>query len=75
MDKKIGKIQVDRNLCIGAGSCTAITPEVFALDNDNKAIIVNPNANTDDNILLSAQSCPTNAILLYDEEGNKLYPA
>ena len=37
MDKKIAKIYVDRDLCIGAASCVAIAPGVFALDDENKS--------------------------------------
>ncbi|KKS81321.1 MAG: hypothetical protein UV55_C0016G0027 [Candidatus Gottesmanbacteria bacterium GW2011_GWC1_43_10] len=33
------KVTVDRNLCIGAGSCVAVAPLAFALDNEAKAIL------------------------------------
>jgi len=74
MDKKIGKIVVDRDLCIGAASCIAVTPDVFELDDENKAVITNPKGADDDTILLSAKSCPTHAILLFDTEGNQIFP-
>ena len=71
---KIGKIYVDRDLCIGAASCAAIAPEVFELDAENKAVVSNPKGADDETIMLAAQSCPTKAIILYDEEGNQIYP-
>ncbi len=72
--RKIVKIVVDRSLCIGASSCIAVAPDVFALDSENIAV-VKPDAPLDDDmLLLAAQSCPTNAIFLYDEEGNQVYP-
>lgn len=74
MDKKIGKIVVDRDLCIGAASCVAVTPNVFELDDENKAVITNPKGATDEEILLSAKSCPTHAILLFDDEGEQIFP-
>ncbi|OGZ41666.1 MAG: hypothetical protein A3C80_01000 [Candidatus Ryanbacteria bacterium RIFCSPHIGHO2_02_FULL_45_43] len=74
MINKIGKIVVDRDLCIGAASCIAIAPEVFQLDEENKAIVVNPKRADDETILLAAKSCPTKAIIVFDEEGNQLYP-
>ncbi|OGF61181.1 hypothetical protein A2662_03455 [Candidatus Giovannonibacteria bacterium RIFCSPHIGHO2_01_FULL_45_33] len=74
MDKKIAKIYVDRDLCIGAASCVAIAPGVFALDGENKAFVVDPNGADNETILLAAQSCPTKAIILYDENGNQIYP-
>lgn len=72
--KKIGKIFIDRDLCIGAASCVAVAPEVFELDKENKAVVRNPKGADDETILLAAQSCPTKAIILYDEEGNQIYP-
>lgn len=71
---KIAKIVVDRDLCIGAASCVAIAPGVFALDDEDKAYVVNDKAADNETILLAAQSCPTRAILLYDEDGNQIYP-
>ncbi|OGZ56669.1 MAG: hypothetical protein A3G60_03870 [Candidatus Ryanbacteria bacterium RIFCSPLOWO2_12_FULL_47_9c] len=76
MDKQIAKIArifVDRDLCIGAASCVAIAPGVFALDNENKAIVINDKGADDETILLAAQSCPTRAIILFDEKGNQIY--
>ena len=71
---KIAKIYVDRELCIGAASCVAIAPGVFALDDENKAFVVNPEGADQETILLAAQSCPTKAIILYDKHGNQIYP-
>lgn len=71
---KIGKIIVDRNLCIGAASCVAIAPGTFQLDSENKAVVYNEKGDNDETILLAAKSCPTRAILVFDEKGNQLYP-
>ncbi len=53
---KIGKIYIDRDLCIGAASCIAIAPEVFKLDGENKAVVKNPKGADDETILLAVQS-------------------
>lgn len=78
MDKprapKIAKIYVDRDLCIGAASCVAIAPGVFQLDEENKAYVVDQHSADNETILLAAQSCPTKAIILIDEEGKQVYP-
>ncbi len=70
----IAKIVVDRSLCIGAASCIAVAPGVFTLDGENKAVVYNDKGADDETILLAAKSCPTQAILLFDEEGNQMYP-
>jgi ferredoxin len=69
------KITIDRDLCIGAATCLAIAPEVFALDSDAKAIILSSADTTDDaTILDAARGCPTAAIILEDQNGQKLFP-
>jgi len=69
------KIVVDRNLCIGAAPCVAIAGEVFELDEEGKAIVINPKGADDETILLAAQACPVRAILLYNEEtGKQIFP-
>ena len=71
---KIGKIVVDRDLCIGAAPCVVVAPGVFQMDDENKAYIVDPKAADDETLLLAAQSCPVLAIILYDESGKQVYP-
>ena len=68
-DSKIGKIVIDRDLCIGAASCIAVSSAVYELDNENKVVVIDPNAIDDETLILSAESCPTKAILLFDKEG------
>lgn len=72
--QKIGKIMVDRDLCIGAGSCIIFAGNTFELDGENKAVVKNPPGDSDEEILAAAVSCPTNAIFLYDEAGRQIYP-
>lgn len=88
--KKIKKIVVNRDLCIGAASCVINAPGVFELDGENKAIMLekgdvkNPGpsdrgnladtAVDDETIMAAAQSCPTRAILIFDEDGKQVYP-
>ena len=68
------KVKADRNLCIGIGNCVAIAPTVFQLDNENKLIVLDPSTVTDEVLLNAASSCPENAIVLEDENGNQVYP-
>mgnify|MGYP001582991547 FL=1 len=81
---------IDRNLCIGAASCIAVAPTGFELDAENKAVIrrkagsptseatdrhdLEDAAIDDDMLLLAAKSCPTQAIIVYDEAGKQVYP-
>jgi len=68
------RIRVDRDLCIGVGNCVAFAPTVFAFDQENKAIVLDPTSVDDRTLLESAESCPENAIIVEDDEGHQLYP-
>jgi len=70
----IGRIEVDRELCIGAESCVVVAPDVYEMDDENIAVVKNPKGADFDTILQSAQACPVAAVILYDEDGNQIYP-
>ncbi len=68
------KVRVDRDLCIGVGNCFAFAPTAFELDKENKAVVLDPSSVDEDTLLEAAESCPENAIIVEDDEGNQLYP-
>jgi len=69
------KVKVIKSLCIGAASCVAVSPNIFQLDSENKAIILE-GQDLPENILMAAQSCPTKAIIVTDTETNtQVWPA
>ena len=68
------KVKVDRELCIGVGNCVAIAPTAFTLDDENKAVVLSPGSVDRDILLEAAESCPEEAIILEDDEGNQLCP-
>jgi len=69
------KVKVLRESCIGAASCIAVSPSVFKLDGDNKAVFVDGANDEPDNIIMAAQSCPTKAIVVIDTEtGKQVWP-
>ena len=73
-NSKIGKIIVDRDLCIGAGPCVIFAPETFELDSEGKAIVKDLGVDTDEQIMSAAMSCPVLAIKIFDKDGNQIYP-
>jgi ferredoxin len=74
VDSLIGKVVVDRDLCISAASCIAVAPMVFELDPESKAVVIDANIVDDETLMMAAQSCPTKAILLFDKAGNQVFP-
>jgi ferredoxin len=68
-------IVVDRELCYGFGDCVDSAPGVFQLDEDDKSVVVDPNAQPRDDIIMAAQDCPVDAIIITDTKtGEQIYP-
>jgi ferredoxin len=68
------KVKIDRDLCIGVSNCVAIAPSVFALDEQNKAIVLASESVDEKTLLDAAESCPEKAIIIEDDQGHQLYP-
>ena len=69
------KITIDRTKCDGYAKCVQAAPKVFRLDAKMIAEVIDPKADTDEKILLTAKICPTKAIILEEEEtGKRIFP-
>jgi ferredoxin len=66
-------VTVDRALCIGSGDCVDTVPDVFQLDDEDKAVVVDPDGAPVEDIIEAAQNCPVSAIFVAGEDGD-LYP-
>jgi ferredoxin len=67
------EITVDRALCIGSGDCVDTAPDVFQLDDEDKAVVVNPDGASVDDVIEAARNCPVSAIFVAGEDGD-VYP-
>jgi ferredoxin len=67
-------IEVDRALCYGFGDCVDTVPAVFALDEEDTAIVLDPDAAPLEDVVEAAQNCPVDAIIIVDEDGEQIYP-
>ena len=54
------KIEVDKNVCIGCGSCVAIAPDNFEFDDEGLAEVKDETITEE--VKTAAESCPTDAI-------------
>lgn len=61
------KITIDRDKCVGAAACVAIAPEAFELDDQDKAIVIDPAGAPIEDIQEAADRCPTQAITVSEE--------
>lgn len=58
------KIVVDKDKCIGCGTCVAIAPQSFRLTDDGKAEPIEPAGDSGEKIKEAAESCPVTAITI-----------
>jgi ferredoxin len=56
------RIKIDRDRCMGSGSCQSHAPQVFDLDDECRAIVIDPAGDTLQAIRNAAEGCPTHAI-------------
>ena len=69
------RIAIDRTLCIGAGSCIEVAQKVFALDQEQKAVVLDAEGASPETILRAAKVCPTLAISIIDTAtGKQIWP-
>jgi ferredoxin len=67
------EVEVDRAVCIGSGDCVDTAPDVFQLDDEDKAVVVDPDGASLDDVLQAAANCPVSAIRVVGDDGD-LYP-
>jgi ferredoxin len=68
------RVRIDREKCVSAENCVVTAPTVFALDEDGKARLIDPSSVGEDTLWMVAELCPTEAIVLEDDDGEQLYP-
>ena len=69
------RIVVDRLRCLGTGNCVDTASGVFAMDEADRSVIVDPSGAAQDVIIAAAESCPVDAIRVIDEHaGQQIYP-
>ena len=68
------RVIIDPDLCIGSAECNRLAPEAFRLDEDGIVIFVAPEAVGRERLLEACDSCPVDAISVFDAEGMQIVP-
>lgn len=61
------EIRVQRARCIATKSCINAAPGTFALDPAQVATVLDPEADSEDDVVRAAESCPTGAISVWKD--------
>lgn len=57
-------VGIDRTACIGCGVCLAYAPGSLAHDESGQAVLIDPPADSLDQVRRAVDSCPTGALEL-----------
>jgi ferredoxin len=68
------RVVIDREQCVGFGDCVKEAPEGFKLDEDTIAVFMAPEAVERERLLRACESCPVDAITVWDETGSQIVP-
>ena len=68
------RVRIDRTLCVGFGDCVEAAPEAFLLDGEGLAVFKEPEAVERARLLAACDSCPVDAITVWDETGAQVVP-
>ena len=68
------RVVIDREQCVGFGDCVKEAPEGFKLDEETIAVFITPEAVERERLLRACESCPVDAITVWDETGSQIVP-
>jgi ferredoxin len=58
------EISINRATCMGSGNCSYWASAAFDLDDEGLAVVVDAAGETEERIVLAAQGCPTQSIIV-----------
>ena len=75
-ERQVGglRIRIDRALCVGFGDCIEGAPDAFVLDDEGLAVFKEPESVARERLLAACDSCPVDAITVWDEKGAQVVP-
>ena len=68
-------VRIDRTLCVGFGDCIGEGAAAFVLDEDGIAVFATPEALSRDALVQACESCPVDALTVFDDDGRCLVPS
>ncbi len=64
MGERAYSISIDRDACMGSGTCVVYASRTFEIDDDTKSTVIDPAGDPLEQIETAAAGCPTRAITI-----------
>jgi len=68
------RVRIDRSLCVGFGDCVTEASDAFRLDDEGIVVFVEPERVDRERLLSACDSCPVDAITVWDSTGRQVVP-
>jgi ferredoxin len=68
------QVEITKRKCQAYGNCVARAPQVFALGEDRKVTLLDPEGAPEEVIVRAARSCPYRVIAVSDSAGHPIFP-
>ena len=63
-------VEIDQESCISSGKCVGDEPTIFAFDDEELAVVVDPDHGLDaERLVRIARNCPGQAVIVRDQTG------
>jgi len=76
-DRQVGdlRVRIDRTLCVGFGDCVTAAPEAFQLADDGVVVFLEPQSAERTRLIEACDTCPVDALTVWDETGQQIVPS
>lgn len=68
------RIRIDATLCVAFGDCVDAAPDAFELDEEGIVQFLAPERVPRDRLLTACETCPVDALTVWDGAGRQLVP-
>lgn len=67
------RVEIDHSICSGTSNCAEEAPDAYEI-NDRGLAVLKPGDHPLEALCRGAESCPVEAIRVYDATGRRIYP-
>jgi len=63
---EVWRVEADRTACMGTGACAFVAPDVFAVDDTGRVVVIGEVREGDERVRTAVLDCPMEALKLIE---------